>query len=99
MPSRLRGYEMLFKTATSRNIFSVVATGLFATVVTAGTLFWISYSEVKRRSVDEMNAAAALTAADLKSQLTQGLQLVATFQSVFRRSKHLEPQPEPPLMP
>jgi methyl-accepting chemotaxis protein/methyl-accepting chemotaxis protein-1 (serine sensor receptor) len=74
---------MLFKTATSRNIFSVVATGLFATVVAAGTLFWISYSEVKRRSVDEMNAAAALTAADLKSQLTQGLQLVATFQSVF----------------
>jgi methyl-accepting chemotaxis protein/methyl-accepting chemotaxis protein-1 (serine sensor receptor) len=74
---------MLFKTATSRNIFSVVATGLFATVVTAGTLFFISYSEVKRRSVDEMNAAAALTAADLKAQLSQGLQLVSAFQSVF----------------
>ncbi|WP_421869369.1 methyl-accepting chemotaxis protein [Pararhizobium sp.] len=74
---------MLFKTATSRNIFSVVATGLFATVVTAGTLFWISYSEVERRSVGEMNAAAALTAADLKAQMSQGLQLVSTFQSVF----------------
>ena len=74
---------MLFKTATSRNIFSVVATGLFATVVTAGTLFFLSYSEVKRRSVDEMNAAAALTAADLKTQLGQGLQLVSTLQSVY----------------
>ncbi|OBZ92818.1 chemotaxis protein [Pararhizobium polonicum] len=74
---------MLFKTATSRNIFSVVATGLFATVVTAGTLFWISYSEVKRRSVDEMNAAAALTAADLKAQMSQGLQLVEALQSTF----------------
>ncbi len=74
---------MLFKTATSRNIFSVVATGLLATVVTAGTLFAISYSEVKRRSVEEMNAAAQLTAADLKAQMSKGLQLVHGFQSVF----------------
>ncbi|MDQ0319347.1 methyl-accepting chemotaxis protein/methyl-accepting chemotaxis protein-1 (serine sensor receptor) [Pararhizobium capsulatum DSM 1112] len=74
---------MLFKTATSRNIFSIVATGLLATVVTAGTLFSISYSEVERRSVEEMNAAAQLTAANIKGEIAQGLQLVHVFQSTF----------------
>ncbi len=74
---------MLFKTATSRNIFAVVATGLFATVVTAGTLFAISYSEVKRRSVGEMTAAAEMTAADIQTQMARGLQLVQGLQSTF----------------
>jgi methyl-accepting chemotaxis protein len=74
---------MLFKTATSRNIFSVVATGLFATVITAGTLFWISYSEVKRRSLGEMTAAAEMTAADIKTRMAKGLQLVQGLQSTF----------------
>ncbi|WP_075290384.1 methyl-accepting chemotaxis protein [Pararhizobium arenae] len=74
---------MLFKTATSRNIFSIVATGLLATVVTAGTLFSISYSEVERRSIDEMNSAAQLTAAEIKGDIALGMQLVHTFQSTF----------------
>ena len=74
---------MLFKTATSRNIFYIVAIGLCSTVVTAGTLFWLSYAEVKRRSVEEMNAAAALIASDLKAQVSHGLDLVRAFQSTF----------------
>ncbi|KQV43734.1 MULTISPECIES: methyl-accepting chemotaxis protein [unclassified Rhizobium] len=74
---------MLFKTATSRNIFSIVATGLLATVVTAGTLFSISYSEVERRSIAEMNDAAQLTAADIQSDIAEGLQLVHALQSTF----------------
>ncbi|OJF90404.1 methyl-accepting chemotaxis protein [Pararhizobium antarcticum] len=74
---------MLFKTATSRNIFAVVATGLFATVVTAGTLFSISYSEVKRRSVAEMTAEAQMTAADIETRMAKGLQLVQGLQSTF----------------
>ena len=74
---------MLFKTATSRNIFSIVATGLLATVVTAGTLFSISYSEVERRSIAEMNDAAQLTAVDIQSDIAEGLHLVHALQSTF----------------
>ncbi|MDO9415662.1 methyl-accepting chemotaxis protein [Pararhizobium sp.] len=78
---------MLFKTATSRNIFSVVATGLVATVVTAGTLFWISYKEVETNSIKEMNLAASVTAAGIEQQMTNGLQLVSALQGTMNGLK------------
>jgi len=74
---------MLFKTATSRNIFAVVATGLLATALAAGTLFSLSYSEIKRRSIAEMNDAAKLAAGEIQSRMADGIQLVHTLQNSF----------------
>lgn len=73
----------MLRTATSRNIFSIVAMGVLATGVAVGTLLWITYTDIERRSVDEMKSAAALTAADLKGEIGRGVQLVHTMQGVL----------------
>src|SRR5690606_31982469 len=70
---------MLFKTATSRNIFSIVAVGVVATVATASALFVMSYQDIKASSVAEMTAAATITAGQVERRISANMQMVYTM--------------------
>jgi methyl-accepting chemotaxis protein len=70
---------MLFRTATSRNIFSIVAVGVVATVATASALFVMSYQNIKTSSVAEMTAAASITAGQVERRISANMQMVYTM--------------------
>ena len=63
---------MLFKSATSRNIFSAVALGVVTTIGVAGTLVTISYDNIRTASLNEMRAAAQQAAAEIDAGLRDG---------------------------
>jgi methyl-accepting chemotaxis protein/methyl-accepting chemotaxis protein-1 (serine sensor receptor) len=67
---------MLLKTATSRNIFSIVAVGVVATVATASSLFVMSYQQMKAASSTEMRAAAQNSAASIQGGIASRMQVV-----------------------
>lgn len=58
---------MFLKTATARNMFAIVAAGVATTVATAGTLFYLSFEEVRARSIAEMTNAAQTSAANVET--------------------------------
>lgn len=45
---------MLFRSTTGRNIFSVAAFGVFATIATSAVLFYRSYEDVRATSIERM---------------------------------------------
>ncbi|WP_378946553.1 methyl-accepting chemotaxis protein [Mesorhizobium sp. ANAO-SY3R2] len=49
---------MFPKTATGRNMFAIVATGVLTTVATAGVLVWLSYQALEERTFSEMTNIA-----------------------------------------
>ncbi|MCP8894138.1 methyl-accepting chemotaxis protein [Shinella daejeonensis] len=59
------------KTATARNMFAIVATGVATTVATAGMLLWLSYRAVEERSMSEMVTAAEASAAKVETYFMQ----------------------------
>jgi methyl-accepting chemotaxis protein len=62
---------MLPKTATARNMFAIVATGVATTVATAGVLLWLSYRAVEERSISEMVNAAEASAGKVETTFAQ----------------------------
>jgi len=75
---------MLFKTATSRNIFSIVAVGVIATVATASSLFVMSYQQMKAASGAEMRAAAQNSAATIQGGIATRMQVVYTLRDTLQ---------------
>lgn len=75
---------MLFKTATSRNIFSIVAVGMVATVATASSLFVMSYQQMKAASSAEMTAAGRASAVAIESGIASRMQLVYTMRDTLQ---------------
>ena len=75
---------MLFRTATSRNIFSIVAVGVVATVATASTLFVMSYQNIKASSIAEMTSAAEVGAAQVERRISAGMQVVYTMRDAVQ---------------
>jgi methyl-accepting chemotaxis protein len=75
---------LLFKTATSRNIFSVVAVGVIATVATASTLFVMAYQETKASSIAKMTASAHASAAEIERSISTGMQTVYTMRDAMQ---------------
>ena len=59
---------MFLKTATAKNIGAIIATAVTTSVVMAATLFWLSYSNVERQSVDNIVTTAEGTAARIESR-------------------------------
>ncbi len=53
---------MILKTATARNMFAIVMTGLLTSIATAAIVFWLSYQQLTERSIAEMTNAAAASA-------------------------------------
>ena len=75
---------MLFKTATSRNIFSIVAVGMVATVATASGLFALSYQHMKTSSLAEMTSAAQISATRIEERILNGMQVVYTLRDTMQ---------------
>ncbi|MBW8319755.1 MAG: HAMP domain-containing protein [Rhizobium sp.] len=74
---------MLFKSATSRNIFSAVALGVVTTIGVAGTLVTISYDNIRTASLNEMRAPSPLAAAYSDAGLRDGYRMVAGMEAAI----------------
>ncbi|OCW57768.1 methyl-accepting chemotaxis protein [Hoeflea olei] len=60
---------MLFKSATTRNIFAIGASGLVTTLATAGVLIGLAYQTSERSALQEMRQTAALQASDIEQMM------------------------------
>ena len=74
---------MLFKSATSRNIFSAVALGVVTTIGVAATLVTISYDNIRTASLNEMRAAAQQAAAEINAGLSDGHRMVSGLEAAI----------------
>ena len=74
---------MLFKSATSRNIFTAVALGVVTTIGVAGTLVSISYDNIRTASLNEMRAAAQQAAAEIDAGLRDGHRMVSGLEAAI----------------
>ncbi|MFN3363989.1 MAG: HAMP domain-containing protein, partial [Allorhizobium sp.] len=68
---------MLFKSATSRNIFSTVALGVVTTIGVAATVVGISYGAIRGAGIDKMQTAASEAAAEVNRTLSVAHEMVA----------------------
>ena len=68
---------MLFKSATSRNIFSTVALGVVTTIGVAATVAGISYGTIRGAGIDKMQTAASEAAAEVNRTLSVAHEMVA----------------------
>lgn len=71
---------MLFRSATSRNIFGTVALGLVSTVAAAIVLFSISYDHIYQANLDVMRRSASQSADEVQSNLKSAAQMVQTME-------------------
>jgi methyl-accepting chemotaxis protein/methyl-accepting chemotaxis protein-1 (serine sensor receptor) len=78
---------MLFKSATSRNIFAIAACGLVTTLATAGILFAIEYGSAHESTLSEIRGIARSNALDIEKSMTQGLQTVYNLKSTLTAMK------------
>src|SRR6266436_8394099 len=67
---------MFLKTATAKNMFAIIATGVATSVATAGILLWLSYNEVRQRSIAEMTNSAQTSAANIETRF-QGIKTLS----------------------
>ena len=68
---------MIFKSATSRNIFSTVALGVVTTMGVAATLVSLSYDQIRSAGLNQMQMAASEAAAEVEDSLRVAHQMVA----------------------
>jgi methyl-accepting chemotaxis protein/methyl-accepting chemotaxis protein-1 (serine sensor receptor) len=78
---------MLFKSATSRNIFAIAASGLVATLATAGVLFTIEYQNSREAALEEMRQIATNQALGIEKAMSQGMQTVFNLKSTLTAMK------------
>jgi len=67
---------MLFKSATSRNIFSTVALGVVTTIGVAATLVSLTSTHIREAGITEMRLAASDAAAQIDGSLKSAYQMV-----------------------
>jgi methyl-accepting chemotaxis protein/methyl-accepting chemotaxis protein-1 (serine sensor receptor) len=78
---------MLFKSATSRNIFSVAACGVVTTIAASGVLFWVAYGDVKEGNLNQMRQIASANAADIQQVMQNALQTVKNLETALSTMK------------
>ncbi|WP_349962290.1 methyl-accepting chemotaxis protein [Rhizobium sp. ZPR3] len=78
---------MILKSATSRNIFSVAACGVIATVAASAILFDSAYTTVRQSSLDQMRQIASTTAAGSEKTLGAAIAVVNSLESVLATMK------------
>ena len=78
---------MLFKSATGRNIFAIAASGLVATLATAGVLFTIAYKDSEEASLEQMRQIASSNALSIEKSMAQGMQTVDNLKSTLTAMK------------
>ncbi|MGL3605031.1 methyl-accepting chemotaxis protein [Rhizobium sp. G187] len=72
---------MLFKSATSRNIFSTVALGVVTTIGVAAAIIGSSYGAIRNAGIEKMQTAAITAAADAEKTLTLAHQMVVGMEA------------------
>ncbi|CAN7201395.1 MULTISPECIES: methyl-accepting chemotaxis protein [Ensifer] len=78
---------MILKTATARNMFAIVMTGLLTCMVTAAIVFWLSYQQLKERSIAEMTNAAYASAANVEARFAETKTLANNMRSALYAMK------------
>lgn len=78
---------MLFKSTTGRNIFSVAACGVVATIVASAVLFSRAYVEEKATSLERMQQIANAQALVSEKQIGGTVHLVNALASVLKTMK------------
>jgi len=78
---------MLFKTATSRNIFAIAASGLVTTLATAGVLITLAYKNSHEDALAEMRQIATNNALGIEKSMAEGFQIVYGLRSVLTAMK------------
>ncbi len=74
---------MILKTATARNMFAIVMTGLVTSMVTAAVVFWLSYQQLRERSIAEMTNAASASARSVETKFAEGKTLANNIRSAL----------------
>ena len=74
---------MLFKSATTRNIFAIAASGLVATLATAGVLIGLAYQNSERSALEEMRQAAALQASEIENRMSGAFSIANNLASAL----------------
>ncbi|SIQ24991.1 methyl-accepting chemotaxis sensory transducer with Cache sensor [Rhizobium sp. RU20A] len=72
---------MLFKSATSRNIFSIAAIGVATTLGACAVVFTLGYQSSKEASIAEMGFATERAADDISELLTTGLDVATAIRT------------------
>ncbi len=67
---------MQFKSATGRNIFSVAACGVVATIAASGVLSYIAYNDMRKSNLDQMLQIAATNALNVEKSMSVALNIV-----------------------
>ncbi|MGO7559554.1 methyl-accepting chemotaxis protein [Rhizobium johnstonii] len=78
---------MQFKSATGRNIFSVAACGVIATIAASGVLFYIAYNDMRKSSLDEMLQVAAANALNVEKSMSVALGIVNALETSLSTMK------------
>ena len=78
---------MLFKSATSRNIFAIATSGLVATLATAGVLFALAYNQSEQAALEEMRQIASSNALGIEKSMSEGMQTVFNLRSALTAMK------------
>ncbi|MBX9458614.1 MAG: HAMP domain-containing protein [Rhizobium sp.] len=78
---------MLFRSATSRNIFAIAASGLVTTLATAGVLFSLEYRMAEDAALDQMRQIAANQALGIEKSMAEGFQVVYNLRSALTAMK------------
>ncbi|MCS4244455.1 methyl-accepting chemotaxis protein/methyl-accepting chemotaxis protein-1 (serine sensor receptor) [Rhizobium sp. BIGb0125] len=72
---------MIFRSATSRNIFSVAAAGVLTTAAAAGILFSITYSDMREASITRMKQITESGAAGIAKDMSNAVQVASGIRS------------------
>lgn len=72
---------MLFKSATSRNIFSTVGLGVVTTIGVAATLLGLTYGHIRNAGINQMHMAASEAAAEIEQSLRVSHQMVVGIET------------------
>ncbi|MGO6898764.1 methyl-accepting chemotaxis protein [Rhizobium ruizarguesonis] len=78
---------MQFKSATGRNIFSVAACGVIATIAASGVLFYIAYNDMRKSSLDQMLQIAATNALNVEKSMSVALGIVNALETSLSTMK------------
>ncbi|MBB4239025.1 methyl-accepting chemotaxis protein [Rhizobium esperanzae] len=80
---------MLFKSTTSRNLFSVAACGVIAVIVASGVIFYRSYTEIRSSSIEQMRQIATAEALKVEKNIGGTVHIVDGLDAVLATMKEL----------
>ena len=78
---------MFPKTATGRNMFAIVATGVLTTVATAGVLVWLAHGALEERTFSEMTNIAEESARRVETYFSRVEELTHNARSSLYAAK------------